>query len=105
SSCPRRRPPCASLFPYTTLFRSRRVHQIVGHRFSGAARRHVGTAKAVPYVARLRETEVEHLHPTVVADFDVGRLQIAMDDALLRSEERRVGKEGSYGKRGARQLV
>ena len=30
-----------------------------------------------------REPEVEHLHRAVVADLDVGRLQIAMDDAQL----------------------
>ena len=34
-------------------------------------------------VEGLREPEVEDLHRTVVADLDVGRLEIAMDDALL----------------------
>ena len=32
---------------------------------------------------RLRQPEVEHLDRAVGADLDVGRLQIAMDDALL----------------------
>ena len=40
---------------------------------------------------RLREPEVEHLHRAVVADLDVGRLQIAMDDALLVRGFERLG--------------
>ena len=42
-------------------------------------------------VHRLGETEVEHLHRAVGADLDVGRLQIAMDDALLVRRLERVG--------------
>ena len=34
-------------------------------------------------VESFRETEVEHFHGAVGADLDVGRLEIAMDDALL----------------------
>ena len=32
---------------------------------------------------RLRQSEVQHLHLAVRRDFDVGRLQVAVDDALL----------------------
>ena len=35
------------------------------------------------WLHRLRQPEVQHLHGAVLADFDVGRLQIAMDDPLL----------------------
>ena len=34
-------------------------------------------------IERLRQPEVEHLHRAVGSDFDVCRLEIAMDDALL----------------------
>ena len=46
---------------------------------------------AVAGVQRLRETEVEHLHRAVRSHFDVGRLQIAMDDPLLVRGLERVG--------------
>jgi hypothetical protein len=42
-------------------------------------RRRAGTIGA----QRFGETEVEHFHRAVLADFDVGGLQIAMNDALL----------------------
>src|SRR3712207_7193147 len=35
-----RRPPRSTLFPYTTLFRSRYLHQRRRERFEGAARKH-----------------------------------------------------------------
>ena len=35
------------------------------------------------WLERLRQTEVQHLHHAVGAHFDVGGLEIAMDDALL----------------------
>ena len=38
----------------------------------------------------LRETEVQHLDPAVVADHDVGRLEIAVGDALLVRGRHRV---------------
>ena len=44
--------------------------------------RRIGT-RAGRRVHRFREPEVEHLHRAVRADFDVRRLQVAMDDALL----------------------
>jgi hypothetical protein len=34
---------------------------------------------------RLRQPKIEHLDRAIVADLDVGRFQIAMDDALLVS--------------------
>ena len=40
---------------------------------------------------RLREAEIEHLHGPVRADLDVGRLEIAMDDALLVRRVERLG--------------
>jgi hypothetical protein len=39
----------------------------------------------------LRESEVEHLDDVVVGDFDVRRLEIAMDDAGVVSGGERVG--------------
>ena len=44
-----------------------------------------------PGVERLRQTEIQHLHRAVVAHLDVGRLQIAMDDALLVRGFERLG--------------
>ena len=42
-----------------------------------------------PGPADLRESEVEHLYRAVAANFDVGGLQIAMDDAgIVRGLER-----------------
>ena len=38
-----------------------------------------------------RQPEVEHLHGAVRADFDVRRLQITMDDALLVRRLQRLG--------------
>ena len=40
---------------------------------------------------RLRQSEIEHLHRAVAADLDVGRFQIAMDDALLVRRFERFG--------------
>ena len=42
-------------------------------------------------IHRLREPEVQHLHRPVGADLDVGRLQIAMDDALFVRGLERLG--------------
>ena len=53
-----------------------RGHQAQGRRVcrAGCRRRHVG---------RLGKTEVEHFHTAVGTDHDVGRLQIAVNDALF----------------------
>ena len=40
---------------------------------------------------RLREPEVEHLHRTVRSNFDIGRLQVPVDDALLVRRRQRLG--------------
>jgi len=56
----------------------------VEHR--GRIRQHLGTAFTQ---RRLRETEVQHFDDAVARDHHVGRLQIAMDDALfVRGVER-----------------
>ena len=34
-------------------------------------------------IERFREPEIEHLHRAVVPDFDVGRLEVAVNDALF----------------------
>jgi hypothetical protein len=44
---------------------------------------------------RLRQSEVEHLHGAVLAHLDVGRLEIAMDDALLVRSFERLGNLSS----------
>ena len=50
------------------------------------------SARAPARVSReLGQPEVEHLHGAVVSHFDVGRLQIAMDDALLVRRFERFG--------------
>ena len=48
---------------------------------------------------RLREPEVEHLDRAVGPDLDVGRLQIAMDDALLVRGFERLGDLPRDGQR------
>jgi hypothetical protein len=40
---------------------------------------------------RFRQPEIEHLHRAVGPDLDVGRLQIAMDDAVFVRGLERVG--------------
>ena len=45
----------------------------------------------VSSATQFRQAEVEHLHGAVVADHDVGRLQIAMDDAARVRGRQRVG--------------
>src|SRR3712207_8052550 len=54
-----RRPPRSTLFPYTTLFRSRQgdVHSLQGFRIHGACARDVAAPAADPVVAVER-----HLH-------------------------------------------
>jgi hypothetical protein len=48
-------------------------------------------APAAGAVGRLREAEVQHLHRAVRAHLDVGRLEIAMDDALIVRGFERIG--------------
>ena len=61
-------------------------------RAAGQRRRvHRVRARRAGRIQRFGETEVEHLHRAVGADFDVRGLQIAMDDALLVRGFERVG--------------
>jgi hypothetical protein len=46
-------------------------------------------------IGKLRQPEVEHLDRAVVAHLDVGRLQVAMDDALLVCRAERVDDSGA----------
>src|SRR3712207_7022153 len=59
-----RRPPRSTLFPYTTLFRSRR-----------------GEARVLTLRDDLRQPEVQDLHRAARVDDDVRRLDVAVDDA------------------------
>jgi hypothetical protein len=40
---------------------------------------------------QFRQAEVKHLHGTIGADHDVGRFQIAMNDAARVSRRQRIG--------------
>src|SRR2546430_17721400 len=88
-----RRPPRSTLFPYTTLFRS-------GRR-AGAGERMTSTASvpthavAVPTFGKFFLPGPTDVHPEVLEAMIrpmVGHRSSAMEK-LLRSEERRVGKE------------
>src|SRR5262249_5977077 len=48
---------------------------------------------------RLGETEVEHLHRSAGGNLDVGRLQVAMNDALLMRGLERLGNLSTNGNR------
>ena len=50
-------------------------------------------------VERLRQAEVEHLHGAVRRDLDVGRLQVAVDDAVLVRRFERFGDLARDAKR------
>ncbi len=82
------RPRCRESCP--SLRRARRscVGEFVGLR-----------ARRRRRVERLRQPEVQHLDDAVVADLDVRRLQIAMDDALLVRRFERVGDLPGDGQR------
>ena len=49
------------------------------------------SADAACGLHRLRQAEVQHLHRAVLANLDVGGLQIAMDDPLLVRGFERLG--------------
>ncbi len=49
----------------------------------GQRRRHRQAVVAVVGIPRLGQAEVEHLDRTVGTELDVGRLEVAVDDALL----------------------
>src|SRR3712207_9055718 len=76
-----RRPPRSTLFPYTTLFRSRLLHPDPAH---AAVARQVGRA-----ARRRQERRLVRLPPGAQ---DQGPLQVLETEARQRSEERRVGK-------------
>ncbi len=71
----------------------------------------VRSAVAASPDASLREPEVEHLHHALRRHLDVGRLEVAVDDALLvRRVERlghvaRIRQRGRDGERAARDPV
>src|SRR3989475_7869684 len=75
-----RRPPRSTLFPYTTLFRSRLLRAHVGrgaHRDTGAGQRRPFRASSLLH--QLRDPEVGHQGVTAGQE-DVLRLDIAMED-------------------------
>ncbi len=63
----------------------RRVHH-VGRDESGIARQGIGAGGV-----QLRQAEIEHLHRPVVGQFDIRRLEVAMDDPALVCRIERVG--------------
>ena len=88
------RRPCPRACSGAHVGRRAENHARLRHRRRRERRRHATTARATRSAVRLqrlRQTEVEHLHRAVGADLDVGRLQIAMDDALLVRGFERLG--------------
>src|SRR5207245_10243507 len=89
------RPPTSSLFPYTTLFRSRSVVHVRRHE---AFRRHVAAGDHAGELRRRlapqAEMDVEHggLLREPARQIELRR-QIDQLVVGVRSEERRVGKE------------
>ena len=67
------------------------ISVIAGEVIVGEFASALADARRAGRVHRLRQTEVEHLHRAVGADFDVRGLEIAMDDALLVRGFERVG--------------
>ena len=66
------------------------------HRRRGEGREsstsaHCASPVAAGAVHRLGESEIQHLHRAVIADLDVGRLEIAMNDPVLVRRFERVG--------------
>src|SRR3712207_9266417 len=98
-----RRPPNSTLFPYTTLFRSDRV----ALRMIGAAERdgklrpggtiveptsgNTGTGLAI--AARLKGYRVIAVMPDKMSREKIDLLRAYGAEVVVRSEERRVGKE------------
>src|SRR2546422_11776283 len=74
-----RRPPRSTLFPYTTLFRSRRAHQLLRIR-RDQRRGGVATFRLTQGGGMLRP----------YSDFAT----VGAEELRVRSEERRVGEEG-----------
>ena len=58
-------------------------HAHARQRRTGDRRRRRLAGRGRQRIQRLRQSEVEDLHGAIGPDLDVGRLQIAMDDALL----------------------
>src|SRR2546422_11569891 len=91
-----RRPPRSTLFPYTTLFRSR----IIGHRLGGGlpARRRIVQPEGVVEVRAVHgDVVVQPVSPreavvAITPRIDPNQVARAALDRR-RSEERRVGKE------------
>src|SRR2546427_12098118 len=87
-----RRPPRSTLFPYTTLFRSRAAK--LGEEIRTVADRHRGDVAAAGSVL-LNVREVVQTTSKQISQ--LGELSASIDDfveLIKRSEERRVGKEG-----------
>src|SRR2546422_11049817 len=92
-----RRPPRSTLFPYTTLFRSRPdVHQPLDvHRDLGA-KRALDLVVPLDHLAQprdLRVAQVTNARIRIHAGLRKNLLRVSRADAVDRSEERRVGKE------------
>src|SRR2546429_8080711 len=102
-----RRPPRSTLFPYTTLFRSRagQIDQEMGfRRMTGgfdfkkteesAATRFAGVVKERDSDSFARFVlEVESAESLHISQFDLRLIPTPAEFAVPRSEERRVGKE------------
>src|SRR3989454_11496955 len=92
-----RRPPRSTLFPYTTLFRSREPGRPVDAGFYVLR---VGSSDAMARVARAVDTQfVNSRSPTKTeSEREFQQSFVQMSSAIItslqvRSEERRVGKE------------
>src|SRR5687767_9893986 len=88
------RPPRSTLFPYTTLFRSVRDHQVVivaGETGSGKTTQ---LPKICLELGRGQDRLIGHTQPRRIAARSVAERIAEELETGLRSEERRVGKEG-----------
>src|SRR5690348_9686170 len=92
-----RRPPRSTLFPYTTLFRSRMISQLSSHR--GAARRSPASTMAEPLrcgsvVTDRKSTRLNSSHPSIsYAVFCLKKKMGGLDQLLRRGEIRHALRE------------
>src|SRR3712207_9396851 len=97
-----RRPPRSTLFPYTTLFRSRDLDHRLGDVYAEDA---VARVDELPRQQTAAAAQIHHQalkYPALVQDLQYPRRgpegEVSVADVVdvgevLRSEERRVGKE------------
>src|SRR5256885_16586761 len=90
-----RRPPRSTLFPYTTLFRSRRRAAQQGRQVRLGVRLHVIVRETNEEAWADAERLISKLTDEDIARAQAGYARMdSVGQSRMRSEERRVGKEG-----------